>query len=52
MADIVDEMLDKEWLRKGVSLTRSTTKPTSESAFESLFEIELCKHVNPFQVCQ
>ena len=50
MADIVHEMLDDVWLRKGNTITRSATKPTSDSALESLFEIELSKDVNLCQV--
>jgi hypothetical protein len=46
MADIVDEMLDNVGFRKRVSITRSATQPTSESALEGFFEIELSKNVN------
>lgn len=46
MADIVDEMLDDVQLRKRISITCSATKPTSDSAPEGFFEIEL------FQGCQ
>jgi hypothetical protein len=46
MADIVDETLDNVWFRKGISITRSATQPTSKSFLESFFEIELSKDVN------
>jgi hypothetical protein len=50
MADIVDEMLDGVRHRREISITRSATKPTSDCALESFFEIELSKDVNLSQV--